>query len=349
MKVLVFSPQGDGVGLALQLMSEGHQVAVHFVDENDAKQGKGMIWQSQDWQADARQADFVLFDNNSRGGYADNLRKDGIKVWNGGVIADRLESDRPFGMAVMRKAGIPIPETWDFKNYAEARKLIEAEFEDKERPVIKMNDNAGCATSYVGRDKEDVLHTIEAWDRDALVDLSKGGIVQRKIEGSEISVEGWWNGSEFMYPYNITLERKKLLNGDKGPNTGCSWNFVQNLKPRRPRIAREFLEPLAPLLKKGYVGQIDVNMIVDDDGSGRRLTLKDGARVELDFLGSEAGARGHHGIDIHHDGRAADGILDAVLHIRNALDLFDLVGDLWRPSLEQCRVGGEQFDLDGFG
>jgi len=270
-RILIFSPQGDGVGLALQLMSEGHSVLVHFVDENDAKQGKGLLWVSQDWQADARQADFVIFDANKFGGYADNLRKDGVKVWNGGVLADRLEMDRKFAMAVMRKSGIPIPPSHDFSNYAEAKKIIESEFEEKERPVIKLNDNAGCATSYVSRNKADMLSTIEAWDKDGLADLSKGGIVQEKIEGAEISVEGWWNGEEFMYPFNVTLERKKLLNDDRGPQTGCSWNFVQNLKPKRPRIARTFLEPLAPLLKKGYVGQIDVNMIVDDDGQAYAL------------------------------------------------------------------------------
>src|SRR5437016_1252808 len=105
MNVLIFSPLGDGVGLAYQLQNEGHQVIIHMVEEHDRLQGQGMIWQSTDWQAEARQSDFTIFDNNKEGEKADNLRKAGVKVWNGGVIADRLEHDRKFGMAVMRKAG----------------------------------------------------------------------------------------------------------------------------------------------------------------------------------------------------------------------------------------------------
>jgi len=264
--ILVFSPQGDGVGLALQLMAEGHQVAVHFVDENDAKQGKGMLWVSQDWQADARQADFVFFDFNGHGEKADNLRKSGIKVWNGGVIADRLESDRPFGMAVMRKAGIPIPETWDFKNYAEAVEIVNANFKAADRPVVKLNNGAAPSTSYVGRDKADLLAQLESWEEDGIADIGQGGIIQRYVEGIEFSVEGFFDGEKFRYPYNWTMEEKRLLNDNLGPNVGCAWNATANIKARHPKIARRLLEPLVPLLRRaGYTGQIDANSIVSEE------------------------------------------------------------------------------------
>jgi len=267
-KVLLVSPQGDGIGLALQMQAEGHQVVMHFYDDNDAKQGKGMLWRSNSFMADAHDADVVIYDNNGKGPSADLLRSQGVKVWNGGVIADRLESDRPFGMAVMRKAGIPIPETWDFKNYAEAVEAINANFKAADRPVVKLNNGAAPSTSYVGRDKADVLAQLEAWETEGQADLGQGGIVQRFIEGIEFSVEGWFDGEKFRYPYNWTMEEKRLLNDNLGPNVGCSWNATANIRAKHPKIVRLLLEPLVPLLKKsGYTGQIDSNSIVDEDGN----------------------------------------------------------------------------------
>ncbi len=269
MKILIRSPQGDGVGLAHQLVSEGHQVVMKFDDENDAKQGAGMLWTSDDWNADVGQADFILYDFNGKGDSADYLRSIGKKVWNGGKLADRLESDRPFGMAVMRKAGIPIPETFDFKNYADAVEIINANFKPADRVVVKLNNGAAPSTSYVGRDKEDVLHQLEAWEEEGQADLGQGGIVQRFVEGIEFSIEGWFDGDKFRYPYNWTMEEKKLLNGNLGPNVGCSWNATANIRAKHPKLARVLLEPLVPLLRRGgYVGQIDCNSIVSEaDGT----------------------------------------------------------------------------------
>lgn len=266
MKFFIVSPQGDGVGLALQLQAEGHAVVMHFYDPNDAKQGQGMIWTSNDFNADAHAADVVLFDNNGKGPAADHLRSQGLKVWNGGVIADRLESDRPFGMAVMRKAGIPIPETWDFHNYKEAVEIVNGNFKAADRPVVKLNNGAAPSTSYVGRDKADLLSELESWEENGQADLSQGGIIQRFVEGIEFSVEGWFDGEKFRYPYNWTMEEKRLLNDNLGPNVGCSWNATANIKARHPKIARRLLEPLVPLLRKsGYTGQIDANSIVSEE------------------------------------------------------------------------------------
>jgi phosphoribosylamine-glycine ligase len=268
-KILIFSPSGDGVGLAHQLESEGHQVAVHFVRDFDARQGENMVWRSANWQVDARQADFTLFDNNGHGEKADNLRKNGAKVWCGGLVADRLEHDRQFGMAVMRKTGIPIPETFDFTNGPEARDVVREQFKGFDRVVIKLNDVAAAATSYVSKDRADVLAQIDSWIETNPDALAHGGIIQRFIPGIEISIEGWFNGDRFLYPFNWTMEDKKLLSGNLGPNVGCAFSMVRQMRSEKPRFAKTFLDPLVPILKAGkYVGQVDVNTIIsEEDGT----------------------------------------------------------------------------------
>jgi phosphoribosylamine-glycine ligase len=254
--------------LAQQMALEGHQVMVHLHDKDVHRCFEGLVWKSENWEKDAKEADFVVFDANEHGEKAEWLRKQGVKVWGGSLLADRLENDRVFGMEVLTRAGIKVPLTKHFKNAAEAKKLVEGW--DSERTVIKLDDpKASKASSYVSKSRQDMLDRIEAWTstEDAQADLNKGGIIQEFIHGTEISIEGWFDGESFLYPYNITMEDKKLLNDDKGPNTGCAQNLVKQLRPEHPRLARLMLEPLVPVLARGrFIGQIDVNAIVDKEG-----------------------------------------------------------------------------------
>jgi phosphoribosylamine--glycine ligase len=55
------------------------------------------------------------------------------------------------------------------------------------------------------------------------------------------------------------------MEGDKGPQTGCMGNVV--FLSEGDRLTDLVLEPLTPLLRKeGYVGPIDVNCIIANDG-----------------------------------------------------------------------------------
>ena len=260
--------------LAQQMCLEGHQVQVHLHDKDISRCFEGLVWKTDDWEKAAKEADFTIFDATEHGEKAEYLRKKGVKVWGASALADRLESDRSFGMEVLTRAGIPVPKTEHFSNAAQAKKLIEA-YGDGERMVIKLDDpKASKSSSYVAKDKADMLARIEGWTttEDDQANLGKGGIVQEFIKGVEISIEGWFDGEEFLYPYNVTMEDKKLLNDDEGPNTGCSQNLVKQLRPAHPKLARLLLEPLAPVLKRGrFIGQIDVNAIVDRDGKPHAL------------------------------------------------------------------------------
>ena len=271
MKILLHSVSGDGVGIAHQLQAENHSVVVAFKDPWDAQQGEGMLWTSNDLEKDVKACDFVVVDQNGDGERADRWRREGVKVWGGGAIADRLEHDRTFGSKVFQKLGIPAPETFFFGNAAEAKKVIEANFKPSERVVIKLN-KATSASSYCSKDREDCIGEIESWEKHYAEAISHGGIVQKFIEGVEVSVEGWFNGTQFLYPFNVTWEDKRLLADNLGPNVGCAFSMVRQIRAKTPRIAARFLLPLAPLLAKaGYTGQIDVNLIVTDDGEGFAL------------------------------------------------------------------------------
>jgi len=266
----MFSSLGDGYGLCQQMSTEGHLVTVYCHAPVERKCFEGVVHKTLDWEGEALKSDFVIFDDNGHGEKAEYLRAKGVKVWGGGRLADKLESDRGFGMDVLKRAGIPIPPAFEFKTGEEAKSIVEKEFRDKDRMVIKLDDpKASKATSYVAEDKADMLTRIENWmttEKDA-VDLGGGGIIQTFVKGVEMSINGWFDGETFLYPFSAQMEDKKLLNDDKGPNTGCAQNLVKNLRPAHPKLARLLLEPLIPVLKRGkFVGEIDVNCIVDSEG-----------------------------------------------------------------------------------
>jgi phosphoribosylamine-glycine ligase len=102
---------------------------------------------------------------------------------------------------------------------------------------------------------------------DKLGAISKGVefILQEIVQGTEISTEAWFNGEEFFF-VNGTLEEKKFMNGNKGPNTGCSGNLVWVYDESNPPLVfREGLYKLKDFLKQyRYHGMIDLNTIVSD-------------------------------------------------------------------------------------
>ena len=71
--------------------------------------------------------------------------------------------------------------------------------------------------------------------------------------------------------------------------------------------------------------------------------------VRGDFLHGEAEALRDRRIDLETDGRAAHCVLQAVEDIDHAALLLDGVGDTRSYVLENCGIGIEELDLDGFG
>jgi phosphoribosylamine-glycine ligase len=104
--------------------------------------------------------------------------------------------------------------------------------------VFKPNggQEQDTATTYVSKSSDDMLRYL-----DKLGTITKGVefILQEVVNGTEVSVEGWFNGEDF-YFINGTLEEKKFMEGNKGPNTGCAGNLVWVFdQVNKPLIYRE--------------------------------------------------------------------------------------------------------------
>src|SRR5439155_1409825 len=91
-----------------------------------------------------------------------------------------------------------------------------------------------------------------------------------------------------------------------------------------------------------------VSAIVYYDGRGGRLAFQNGRSIHSNLFGSEARTRSHSRIDLKRGCRSADGVLDAVKHIDNAVNLLNGLSNARRSVREELGILREQFDDDGF-
>jgi phosphoribosylamine--glycine ligase len=93
----------------------------------------------------------------------------------------------------------------------------------------------------------------------------KGFQLQRKVEGVEIAVCGFFDGERFIDRVNFNFEHKKLFPGNIGPSTGEMGTSM--FWGGRNKLFEETLGPLEGwLAAEGYVGSIDINCIVNETG-----------------------------------------------------------------------------------
>lgn len=262
MKFLLISPYGEGAGALKRIADEGNEVALWIKNPIYRDGYSGILPKVEDWSKALTDDTVILFDMTGLGELADELRKEGYAVFGGSKLADRLEHDRDFGLEVMRQCGIEVPETKSFTSFDDARAFLKGK--KKERYVFKPSgDDIPSKMTYVAKDTEDLLgffafveprFNIEKFD------------LQLFIEGAEVSSEFWSDGQHILKPYNHTVEAKKYANDNLGPAVGCSGNIIWFAEERDRIISKglELAEEWA--LSQGFIGQLDLNAIVNEQG-----------------------------------------------------------------------------------
>ncbi len=252
--------------IAWYVSKEGHDVKYYIESENERDIGDGFIPKTNDWQKEVDWADVIVFDDVlGQGTKAQKLRQNGKLVIGGTPYADMLEDDRSFGQEELKKVGIPIIPYQNFTSFDEAIAFVK---QNPAKYVIKPSGEAQNIKLFlfVGQedDGRDVIQVLEAYKKIAKKNI-KVFQLQRKVSGVEVAVGAFFNGKEFVYPINVNFEHKKLFPGNIGPSTGemgttMFWSmsnkiFNSTLKKMEPKLAEE-----------GYVGYIDLNCIVNNNG-----------------------------------------------------------------------------------
>lgn len=263
MRILFYSPFGDGGGLAYQCKREGAQVDLFIKDPLYRKQMIGLVPHVESLEEGLKnKPDVIVFDLNGEGEIADKLRRDGWKVVGGSALADKLENDRSYGGKVAKQYGIATPESTEFKDIESSLAFVKK----NKKPYALKIDNGSEASSYVAKDFEDMVGYLEQLKEEKGVKNGQTFILQSVIKGSEVSTELWCSDGVPIYPANSTWETKKLLAGELGVRTGCEVSLVSHYEGRSGKLLQGTVEKLLPLLKYSrWTGPIDVNAIVDEE------------------------------------------------------------------------------------
>lgn len=271
MRFLGVSETCDLGALYLSLQQDGHEVRVSVGHPLAEGTLAGLVSRTPDWRAELdwiRQAGddgVILFESVSEGlgVLQDQLRADGYRVVGGSAYGDRLENDRGYAQAVLAELGFPQGHVWTFDLAEEAANFIQAR---PGRYVLKRS-GAGHSSgdTYVGElpDGGDVIAMVNAAGRE--LQAAHQFILMDYIDGVEIGVGAYFNGSEFIRPACLDWEHKRFFPGDLGEMTG-EMGTVVTFEDTDAFFDRTLGKMRRRLCQNGYVGYINLNTIVNAQG-----------------------------------------------------------------------------------
>ena len=264
MNILFISQTNDGYHLATHLADDGNNVR-YWVKEPVFKvvgQGRKNPLPVTSYQPHIGWADMVMFDMVGMGKEADRIRKTGKPVIGAGEIADKIELDREFGQEIMQQVGTKnnYVDIAPFKTFSSIREGVAYLKKEKAPYVFKALNNKDDIWTFVAKETNDGL--IEYME--SLKQKSFPFLLQQQVKGIEISTEGWHDGFKFIPQFNHTIEKKRLMNGNIGQNTGCQGSVAWVCE--EDEIVKSALLPIESILTKhNYQGPVDVNCIVTED------------------------------------------------------------------------------------
>lgn len=173
-------------------------------------------------------------------------------------IAD-WELDRKKGEDVAKSIGIPVPETYEFQSLKAGAKFLR---DRKDRWVFKPSNNQDLDLTYIEKWPGELRTKLEGEYGDRIGNKIEF-ILQKVVEGVEISTEGLFDGHRFV-SFNHTFEEKKLMTGNLGPAIGSQNNVVWVKRDLNGLLVKEFKKLEPRLRAAGYVGPLDVNCIVSE-------------------------------------------------------------------------------------
>jgi phosphoribosylamine-glycine ligase len=225
-------------------------------DEHYRKALRGVI-DAVDTPGDAADYDLIVYDSSGMGEDADASRLISPTI-GGSRTADVLEHDRVAGLKFMEHVGIKVPAWEHFSDIADGIRYIK---QKKKSMVFKpCGDGADTSCTYVSTSPEDLLDYIDVLYRK---NPQKEFVLQEVVRGTEVSAEMWMNARGY-YAINFTIEAKKFMAGNIGPNTGCAGNLLWMANQEPQLFQRGLKRAYEALRDDGFVGMIDLNAIVAD-------------------------------------------------------------------------------------
>jgi phosphoribosylamine--glycine ligase len=202
-------------------------------------------------------------------GLVDHFEREGLKVFGPSQAAARLESSKSWAKAFLLRHGIPTGRAATVATEAAALEEIER----FGLPVaIKADGLAAGKGVHVAHRPEDVDFAIDQlFHKKAVGSASETVLIEEFLDGEELSVLAFTDGERLaiMPP---ARDYKRLLDGDRGPNTGGMGGYTwpeyarpSLLEDVEHRVLRPTLDGMA---REGtpYRGVLYAGLMITRDG-----------------------------------------------------------------------------------
>jgi phosphoribosylamine--glycine ligase len=203
-------------------------------------------------------------------GLSDRLRAEGRLVFGPSAAAAQLEASKAFAKEVMLAAGVPTAASATFTRLAPALAHVDRH---PEPLVIKASGLAGGKGAVVCATRREAAQTLRAMlEHDQFGAAGRTVVVETFLEGEELSVLALTDG-ESLELLPVSQDHKRLLEGDRGPNTGGmgAYSPVALATPALlERVKQKVLFPtLQQMRKQGtpFTGALYGGLMIDAAGN----------------------------------------------------------------------------------
>jgi len=152
-------------------------------------------------------------------GVADAVRAKGIPVFGPSKAAAQLEGSKDFSKAFMVKYNIPTAAYATFTEKSAAVDYIRKEYAAGRGVVVKADGLAAGKGVIVAANEQEAVAGVEECFSGAFGNAGYRVVLEELLEGEEASILALTDGKTIV-PLVSSQDHKRLLDGDKGPNTG---------------------------------------------------------------------------------------------------------------------------------
>ncbi|MBN3727569.1 phosphoribosylamine--glycine ligase [Burkholderia sp. Ac-20379] len=207
-------------------------------------------------------------------GIVNHFRQRGLKVFGPTREAAQLESSKDFAKAFMKRHGIPTAEYETFTDAAAAHAYLDA----KGAPIVVKADGLAAGKGVVVAMSLEEAH--DAVDMmlsgNKLGDAGARVVIEEFLDGEEASFIVMVDGKHAL-ALASSQDHKRLLDGDRGPNTGGmgAYSPAPIVTPQmHARVMREIIMPTVRGMENDgirFTGFLYAGLMIDKDGNPRTL------------------------------------------------------------------------------
>ncbi len=202
-------------------------------------------------------------------GLTDDLLAAGVKAFGPTQAAAQIEASKAFAKAFMTRHGIPTARYNTFTDYTTAVRFVER----VDYPIVlKASGLAAGKGVIVPETKSEALAALEGMMlRKEFGEAGETVVIEERLNGPEVSLMAFCDGRTFA-PMLPAQDHKRLLDGDRGPNTGGMGAYAPaSICPPEcaARVTETILRPAVDGLReegRPFVGVLYAGLMLTERG-----------------------------------------------------------------------------------